>query len=45
MQKFLIFCVEHLPVRLDMETKFSYFIFVTRLSKIRTLFMNFMILA
>ena len=35
LQKFFNFCAAHLPVRLDIETKFSYFLFLTWLSKIR----------
>ena len=32
LQKFFIFCAAHLPVRLDIETKFPYFFFLTWLS-------------
>ena len=35
LQKFLNFCAAHLPVRLDIETKFLYFLFLTWLSMIR----------
>ena len=35
LQKFLNFCAAHLPVRLDIETKFPYFLFLTWLSIIR----------
>ena len=35
MQKSLHFSASHLPVRLDMETKFPYFLFWTCMSKIR----------
>ena len=35
LQKFLNFCAAHLSVRLDIETKFPYFLFLTWLSKIR----------
>ena len=31
----LIFCVAHLSVKIDIETKFPYFLFLTRLSIIR----------
>ena len=33
LHKFLNFCAAHLPVRLDIETKFPYFLFLTWLSK------------
>ena len=29
LQKFFNFCAAHLPVRLDIETKFPYFLFLT----------------
>ena len=32
---FFYFCAVHLPVRLDIETKFPYFLFWTCFSKIR----------
>ena len=35
LQKFLNFCAAHLAARLDIETKFSYFLFLTWLSIIR----------
>ena len=35
LQKFLSFCAAHLPVRLDLEKKFPYFLFLTWLSIIR----------
>ena len=35
LQKFFNFCAAHLPVRLVIETKFPYFLFLTWLSKIR----------
>ena len=35
LQKFYKFCAAHSPVRLDIETKFLYFLFLTWLSKIR----------
>ena len=41
---FLNFSAAHSPVRLDIETKFRYFLFLTWLSKIRN-FDFFMILA
>ena len=33
--KFFYFCAAHLPARLDIETKFPYFLFLTWLSIIR----------
>ena len=35
LQKFFNFCAAHLPVRLDIETKFPYFLILTWLSIIR----------
>ena len=35
LHKFFNFCAAHLPVRLDIETKFPYFLFLTWLSIIR----------
>ena len=35
LQTFFNFCAAHLPVRLDIETKFPYFLFLTWLSIIR----------
>ena len=35
LQKYFNFCAAHLPVRLDIETKFPHFLFLTRLSIIR----------
>ena len=35
LQKFFNFCAAHLPVRLDIETKFPYFLFLTWFSIIR----------
>ena len=35
LQEFLNFCAAHSPVRLDIETKFPYFLFLTWLSIIR----------
>ena len=35
LQMFFNFCAAHLPVRLDIETKFPYFLFLTWLSVIR----------
>ena len=35
LEKFFNFCAAHLPVRLDIETKFPYFLFLTWLSIIR----------
>ena len=35
MQFFFNFCAAHLPARLDIETEFSYFLFLTWLSIIR----------
>ena len=37
LQKFFNFCAAHLPVRLDIGTKFPYFLFLPWLSKIRNL--------
>ena len=34
-KKSFSFCVAHSPVRLDIETKFPYFLFLTWLSEIR----------
>ena len=35
LQKFFNFCAAHLPVRIDIETKFPYFLLLTWLSIIR----------
>ena len=35
LQKFLNFCAAHLPVKRDIEMKFSYFLFWTCMSEIR----------